>query len=69
MRHSGCLHVLWWRERPVVPEDLDETIEETFPASDAPGNTPETGIKIDPTEDVSPPEPEKEDEAPKESLG
>lgn len=52
-----------------MPDDLDETIEETFPASDAPGNTPETGIKIDPTEDVSPPEPEKEDEAPKESLG
>ena len=52
-----------------MPDDLDETIEETFPASDAPGNTPETGIQIDPTEDVSPPEPEKEDEAPKESLG
>jgi len=27
------------------PEDkLDETIEETFPASDAPANTPVTGI-------------------------
>jgi hypothetical protein len=49
-----------------VPDDLDETIEETFPASDAPANTPETGIKIDPTADVSPPEPEKkEDETPK----
>jgi hypothetical protein len=52
-----------------VPDDLDETIEETFPASDAPGNTPETGIQIDPTEDVSPPEPEKESQTPKESLG
>lgn len=27
-------------------EKLDETIEETFPASDAPGNTPETGIRV-----------------------
>ena len=25
---------------------LDETIEETFPASDAPGNTVQTGIRI-----------------------
>ena len=46
-----------------MPDDLDETLEETFPASDAPGNTPETGIMIDPTTDVSPPEPEKEDQA------
>jgi hypothetical protein len=52
-----------------VPDDLDEMIEETFPASDAPGNTPETGIGIDPTTDVSPPEPEKEDQAPEGSLG
>src|SRR4051812_12423770 len=28
-------------------EKLDETIEESFPASDAPANTPETGIRID----------------------
>jgi hypothetical protein len=27
-------------------EDLDETLEETFPASDAPANTVETGIRI-----------------------
>ena len=27
---------------------LDETIEETFPASDAPANTPETGIRVGP---------------------
>ncbi len=46
-----------------MPDDLDETLEETFPASDAPANTPETGIMIDPTADVSPPEPEKEDQA------
>ena len=52
-----------------MPEDLDETIEETFPASDAPANTPETGIKIDPTADISPPEPEEEDQPPKGSLG
>ncbi len=53
-----------------MPDDLDETLEETFPASDAPANTPETGIMIDPTADVSPPEPEKkEDQAPKEPLG
>ena len=52
-----------------MPDDLDETLEETFPASDAPANTPETGIMIDPSADVSPPEPEKkEDQAPKESL-
>ena len=31
-----------------VPDDdkLDETIEETFPASDPPANTPETGIRL-----------------------
>jgi predicted GNAT family acetyltransferase len=31
-----------------VPDDdkLDETIEETFPASDPPANTPETGIRV-----------------------
>ena len=28
-------------------DDLDETIDETFPASDAPGNTVETGIHLD----------------------
>jgi hypothetical protein len=27
-------------------EKLDETLEETFPASDAPANTVETGIRI-----------------------
>jgi hypothetical protein len=47
-----------------VPDDLDETIEETFPASDAPANTPETGILIDPAADVSPPDPPKQDETP-----
>jgi predicted GNAT family acetyltransferase len=27
-------------------DKLDETIEETFPASDPPANTPETGIRV-----------------------
>jgi len=33
---------------PTAPEDeaLDETLEETFPASDAPANTGETGIRV-----------------------
>jgi len=30
-----------------MADDLDETLEETFPASDAPANTPETGIGVD----------------------
>jgi hypothetical protein len=29
-----------------MADDLDETIEASFPASDAPGNTPETGIGV-----------------------
>jgi uncharacterized protein len=29
-----------------LEELLDETIEETFPASDAPGNTVQTGIRV-----------------------
>jgi hypothetical protein len=29
-----------------VDEKLDETLEETFPASDAPANTVETGIRV-----------------------
>ena len=33
------------------PDKLDETIEESFPASDAPANTPETGIGIVPEDD------------------
>ena len=35
-------------------DKLDETIEETFPASDAPANTVETGIRVSPvsTDDV-----------------
>jgi predicted GNAT family acetyltransferase len=40
---------------PDVPDDdkLDETLEETFPASDPPANTPETGIRIgDPAPDA-----------------
>ena len=30
-----------------MADDLDETLEESFPASDAPANTPETGIGVD----------------------
>jgi hypothetical protein len=40
---------------PHEDEALDETLEETFPASDAPANTGETGIRIrtpPPSEDV-----------------
>lgn len=35
--------------------DLDETLEETFPASDAPANTVETGIRVGepPSHDLS----------------
>lgn len=43
-------------------DDVDETLEETFPASDAPANTPETGIRIDPTAGADQPDPEKKDE-------
>ena len=32
--------------RPTDEQALDETIDETFPASDAPGNTVETGIRV-----------------------
>ena len=43
-------------------DDLDETIEETFPASDAPANTPETGIRIEPAADAELPDATKKDE-------
>jgi predicted GNAT family acetyltransferase len=32
---------------PRDDRDLDETLEETFPASDAPANTVETGIRVE----------------------
>ena len=36
-------------DRPADPNGkLDETIEESFPASDAPANTVETGIRVGP---------------------
>jgi uncharacterized protein len=35
--------------RSARDRELDETLEETFPASDAPANTVETGTRVDPT--------------------
>jgi len=44
---------------PTPEEDdaLDETLEESFPASDAPANTGETGIRVGtpPSDDVDRP--------------
>lgn len=34
-------------------DKLDETLDETFPASDAPANTPETGVRVAPLTDAS----------------
>jgi hypothetical protein len=47
------------RETP--RDEVDETLEETFPASDAPANTPETGIRIDPAADAATPDTTKKD--------
>jgi hypothetical protein len=37
--------------------NIDEALEESFPASDPPANTVETGISIDVPDSDSPPEP------------
>jgi hypothetical protein len=37
-----------------MADDLDETIEASFPASDAPGNTPETGIGVNGDHEAAP---------------
>ena len=34
-------------QHQAAEDKLDETLEETFPASDAPANTVETGIGVD----------------------
>ena len=46
-----------------MTDKLDETIEESFPASDAPANTPETGIGIAPEEEDDKEEDEDEDDS------
>jgi hypothetical protein len=38
-----------------MADDLDETIDESFPASDAPANTPETGIGVNGDHEVAAP--------------
>ena len=52
------------RVREYVIDHLDETIEESFPASDAPANTPETGIGVNgsnPPDEKAPVEPDDAD--------
>jgi len=45
-------------------DNLDETIEESFPASDAPANTPETGIGVAPEDEGDEDEEVEDSEAP-----
>jgi predicted GNAT family acetyltransferase len=42
-------------ERQPIGDELDEALEETFPASDPPANTVETGIRIDGVDVPDPP--------------
>jgi|tagenome__1003787_1003787.scaffolds.fasta_scaffold11904504_1 hypothetical protein len=48
-----------------MTDDLDDTIEASFPASDPPANTPETGIGVNGDRDVPsvPADPERADGA------
>ena len=46
-----------------MSDDLDETIEESFPASDAPANTPETGIGVNGDHEVPAEPPDATDDA------
>jgi hypothetical protein len=59
----------WQGTLQKMSDDLDETIEASFPASDAPANTPETGIGVNGDRDAppapeppEPPEPEEDHE-------
>ena len=45
-----------------MADDLDETIEESFPASDPPANTPEPGIGVNGDHEVPADEPEVTDD-------
>ena len=49
-------------KKETARDNVDETLEETFPASDAPANTPETGIRIEPAAEADQPDTKKTDE-------
>jgi hypothetical protein len=49
-------------KKETLRDDVDEALEETFPASDAPANTPETGIRIEPAAEADHTNTKKKDE-------